>query len=168
MGQSGIGSCPRLQFRAQAIPFLTDQMIKARYKGSELQNAIELQSKEEGVLKSIKALAQEIAPLYDKLNTSIVRKEGAAEFIELLESVGKRGGVTVTIQAVEKADHSTVNNLESLKVTLSAIGSWESVVRFLGLLEFLPYQTSIEQAVLSRGDKDWRIDVSLTVLKERS
>ena len=28
------------QFRAQAIPFLTDQMIKARYKGSELQNAM--------------------------------------------------------------------------------------------------------------------------------
>lgn len=147
--------------------FLFIQIKSANERTSGLLNEIELQSKEEDVLKSLKSLVQETAPLHAKLDTYFVSPEGVASFIGLLEAVGNRIGADVTITSVEKIDTEKAKDVEVLRVVLNATGSWERVIRFLGIIEFLPYQTTVDQVLLTRTAKGWRIDTTISVLKEK-
>lgn len=147
--------------------FLFWQIKSANERTSGLLNDIDLRSKEENTFKSIKSLVQEVAPLHTKLDTYFIQKEGVADFIGLLESEGSGVGVSVTIVSVEKADVPDSTELEAVRVTLNAVGPWEDAVRYLGILESLPYQIDISQSVLSRAPEGWHLGVSLSVLKEK-
>ena len=75
----------------------------------------------------------------------------------------------MTIQVVEKRPLEGSEALEELHIKLDAVGSWEGVVQFLGLLEYLPYEAGVGQLVISRKDaKLWRLDATVRALKLRS
>lgn len=149
------------------LGFLFMQIKSANERTSTLLNQVASQSKEEDTLKALKAFVQETAPLHTKLDTYFVSPEGVADFIDLLESIGRKVGVAVTILSVEKIVTAQSTEVEVLSLRLSGSGSWEDVVRFLGILEFLPYQTTIGQLVFSRTQDEWRIDLTMSVLKEK-
>ena len=136
---------------------------------SNLVNDIELQSKKERVINSVKALVVETSPLREKLSRYLVEKEGAVSFIELLEHLGKNRGVSVMISSVEKVPQEGTEQVETLLLGLKASGTWQDVIRFLGLLELLPYEAQVEQLTLSKSEKasPWQITLSLRTLKEK-
>lgn len=149
------------------IGFLFWQIKSANERTSGLLNEIDLRSKEENTFKSVKSLVQEVAPLHAKLDTYFIQKEGVADFIEILESEGSVVGVSVTLASVEKGEVPNSTELETVRVTVNAVGQWEDVVRYLGVLESLPYQIDISQSVLSRAPEGWHLSASLAVLKEK-
>ena len=145
--------------------FLFFQIKSANERASELQNGIELQEKQESARKSVKAAVTETAALREKLNTFAVPKEGAAEFLELLESAARRIGVVPSILSASEEPMPDSDKYENLRVILTASGAWEGVVRFLGALESVPYEAAVEQALLSHTEKgNWRIDATIRVL----
>ena len=151
------------------LAFLFSEVKAANERISSLSNDIELRSKQEGALRSVKDIVAETAVVRQELDTYFIEKEGVVAFLELLESVGRSAGTAVTIQVVEKRPLEGSEALEELHIKLDAVGSWEGVVQFLGLLEYLPYEAGVGQLVISRKDaKLWRLDATVRALKLRS
>lgn len=138
---------------------------------SELTNRIEAEIAREGTISHKKDVAVETAPLREKLQSFILAKGGAISFIELLEATGNEVGAHTTIESVSTKDHPQLPTIEIMRLTLKVTGSWQAVVRLLGLLELLPYETGVEQVVVSKREASdeapWRADLLLTVLKEK-
>lgn len=150
--------------------FLFREIKMKNEVSSNLVNDIDARVAEENMQSSIKALAAETTVLREKLTGYSVAREGAVSFIELLETAGKNTGASVSIESVSTANVPDSTALETLRLTLNATGSWRAVIRFLGLLEFLPYEARIEQVVVSKppqGGEPWRINLALYVLKEK-
>jgi hypothetical protein len=136
---------------------------------STLTNEIELRVRQERTLQSVKDLVEATAEARALLNASFLKEDGAAGFLEFLESVGKGVGVVVTIKSVDEPVPSDPKALRELRVQLNADGRWKNVMQFLGVVEHLPYETRVEQVVLSRKDPiGWRVDITLTALKLQS
>ncbi len=149
--------------------FLFSEIRTTNRHISELLNQIDAEAVQESTQNSIKALVAETAPLRKQVQSYSIDKEESVSFIELLEDVGKEVGVAVSVQSVAIVERPGVTSFENLQLTLKATGSWQSVVRFLGLLESLPYEAQIAQATVVSvpGDGPWRLDLTLTVLKEK-
>jgi len=145
--------------------FLFLQVKASSERTSALSNNIELQAKQENTLHSIKTLVAQTASVREQLEAYFISKEGVVSFIELLEGVGQSAGAAVSIQNVEETPLDGSDVLESLRVSITAEGSWESVVHFLGLLEYLPYESSVGDVVFSRSDSAWRLDARVHALK---
>ena len=146
--------------------------IKAKNEQvSELMNQIEAEAGKESTLASEKALVAETVPLRDKLASYFVGKDGAVSFFEFLETTGNEVGVHVSIKSPSVSDLAELSQAEELRLMLVATGSWPAVVRFLGLLEMLPYEAHVEQVVVSKvessGADAWQASLSLRVLKEK-
>lgn len=138
---------------------------------SELTNRIEAETSEESALNYKKNLAVETAALREKLLSFTLAKGGAISFIEFLEATGNDVDARTSIESVSTKDHAQLSNIEELRLTLKVTGSWSAIVRFLGLLEVLPYETALEQVAVSKmefpDEGPWRADIFLTVLKEK-
>lgn len=146
--------------------------VKAKNENtSNLVSRIRIETAEGNTLHSKKALVAETASLRKELTSYFVASEGAVSFIELLETMGDEIGVQVTVESINTNELAPSAQAEELKLTLQATGMWPAVVRFLGLLELLPYKTDLHQVVMSRADFTrggyWRAAVSITVLKEK-
>ncbi|MEK7207916.1 MAG: hypothetical protein AAB699_00015 [Patescibacteria group bacterium] len=157
---------------AGACVFLFVQIKEKNERVSALHNEIELAAREEQVLAGQKTLLRDTAKLREELRRYFVSPDGAVAFFELLESVGARAGVTVSIESVEAEARAETSRVEELTLVLSAVGRWEDTLRFLGLLELMPLRLSIVQTALARVEGAhaslWRADLSLRVLKLRS
>lgn len=138
---------------------------------SELMNRIEVEIEKEGTINYKKDITVETATLREKLSSFTLAKGGAISFIELLEATGNEVGAHTSIESVSTKDHPQLSTVEEMRLKLKVTGSWPAVVRLLGLLELLPYETGLEQVVVSKGEASdeapWRADILLTVLKEK-
>ena len=138
---------------------------------SELANRIEAETAEESDIHYKKNLAVETATLREKLLSSTLAKGGAISFIELLEATGRDVGARTSIESVSTKDNAKLSNIEELRLALKVTGPWPAVVRLLGLLELLPYETELDQVVVSKVESpeegSWRADLLLTTLKEK-
>lgn len=148
---------------------------KKNERVSVLINQIEQNAEQETALTSLKKFVAETATLREKLPGYRVSADGTASFIETLEALGRETGAAVAIESVERVKRPASDTAEDLRLAIHFEGGWQTVVRFLGLLELLPSEIKIEQAFLSRkaalGEKTasslWRGDVTLLALKAR-
>lgn len=146
--------------------------IKAKNEHvSELMNQIEAEAGKESTLNSEKALVAETASLREKLASYFVGKDGAVSFFEFLETTGNDVGVHVAIKSPSVSDLAELPQAEELRLLLTVEGPWPAVVRFLGLLESLPYEASMGEVVVSKEESlskgAWQASLSLKVLKEK-
>lgn len=146
--------------------------VKAKNENtSNLMSRIRTETAEGNTLHSKKALVAETASLRGELASYLVAREGAVSFIEFLETTGDEVGAQVTVESINTHELTQSAQAEELKLALQVTGTWPAVVRFLGLLELLPYKTDLHQVVLSRADPpredSWQATVLVTVLKEK-
>lgn len=131
---------------------------------------IEENEKRLGTAAMLQKLASETELTRTALAKVVIQKDGAAGFIEAFETAGRRIGVVVAIDSVEPRERATPN-LEELRMTLHATGSWEKVARFAALVETLPIESRVLSAAFSRtgvlGESFWRADITLAALKEK-
>lgn len=144
------------------------QSVGARLPALSLQ--IEASEKRLGMAATLRMLASEAETARTDLANEVIQKEAVADFIEHLESAGRRIGVVVAVDSVEPRPHS-VSDLEELRVVLHATGGWEKTARFVSLMETLPIESRVLQAAFSRTGTEsgalWRADITLATLKEK-
>ncbi len=115
--------------------------------------------------------------LIDRLNFYFITKETTANFIEELESIALRSGVTFKLNSLSIGKEEKITNKPSyLKLTMRFDGSFSNVHHFLTILENLPYRVRFNsiniarldtEAVVDKKDKvspPWYGDVSLDML----
>ena len=120
-----------------------------------------LEEKKAAAIHSIEIVVNDSNSDIDKLNSYFIDKDGAAAFIESIESLGRKNGVAVSIDSVDIAGNGAAtpptqkqnkaggSNTELLKLTISARGSWQKVFHFLSLLENMPFKLAISEANLT-------------------
>jgi hypothetical protein len=142
--------------------------VKAKNENtSVLLNKIDAEATEAHLLASTKTLVSDTATLREQFRNFSVSREGVVPFIELLESAGKAVGVSVAINSVDTETLPGSTTMEMLRVQVTGKGSWPDIVRFFGLLEFLPFEVALEQAIVSSSEGVlWRLAVTFTVLKD--
>lgn len=150
--------------------FLFTEVKAKNERISTLVNDIEANAAEEDIHNSIKVIAAQTTKQRKAVQNYSVAKEGAVPFIELLERMGKDIGVSVDIASVRETEIAGSAAFEYLTLVLTATGTWPSLVQFIGLVEFLPYEAAITQVVVSKSEKQaglWSLSLSLSALKEK-
>lgn len=151
--------------------FLLLEVKTSNENFSRFSELIETATAEGNTVHAKKELAANTGSLREKLESRLIAKEGAVDFIELLERVGNDVGARVSIESVSASEVAGASFAEELRLAFTATGSWGAVTRFIGLLEFLPYRASIQHVTIAQGgegnEKAWRARVSLSVLKEK-
>lgn len=136
-----------------------------------LTNQIDVEAAKENTLNSQKTFAAETALLREKLTSHLIKNDEAVSFLEFLEMMGNEMEVHVTVKSVGVNDLPQFQKGEALQLKLYITGTWPALVRYLGLLEFLPYEASIGELTVSNADslteEPWEANLSLTVLKEK-
>lgn len=104
------------------------------------------------------------------LKNFVVAKEGATDFLELVESMGRAQGLKVAIKSAQDQALKESTTFELLVISLEVSGSYTSLTSFLPLIESLPYQTEIASVSLEQigGEGEWRGLFDLRVVKEKS
>lgn len=163
-----------LLFAAAAAGWYAFMFVQVKAKNeriSDLRNQIDARTAEESTLHSRKELVADTASLHEKLKSYFVAAEGSVSVIELLETVGNEVGILVETRKVETNAIAKSETAELLRLTLIATGTWSNTLRFLGLIELLPYEARIGQMILSRAQAEgagpWRADITLEILKDK-
>lgn len=146
--------------------------VKAKNENvASLLESIEADTAAGNTLHAKKDLVADTASLREELALRIVSKEGAVPFIELLETAGASVGARVSIESIRANELSGSPTAEELELSLRITGTWASVVRFVGLLELLPYKAEVHQVLISRTEsslgRPWEARASLTAVKEK-
>ena len=84
------------------------------------------------------------------LESHFVTEGKVVNFIESIEMLGKESGVVVDIQSLQPGEQT---GKEGLYVTLSLSGEFNSVNKFILLLENMPYQIVLGNVILSTDKK---------------
>lgn len=100
----------------------------------------------------------------ESLYTRIVADDEMINLIELIETIGEEQGVVLT---TESLDTAPINEyFESFIINLGVKGSYTQIIQTLSLLEKLPYQVTILNTGLQRGDDGvWYGSVGVSVTK---
>jgi hypothetical protein len=82
-------------------------------------------------------------------------------FINNVEERGKALGTSISVLSVST---NIVNKQPTILFTLSISGTFDSVLRTVGVIEYLPYDLSITDFSVVQGDKDiWNANLKILV-----
>ncbi|MFA6050673.1 MAG: hypothetical protein WC761_05770 [Candidatus Paceibacterota bacterium] len=112
----------------------------------------------------------------DRLSSLFVDDDSIVDFIQVLEDVMDTANVT---GAVENVTEELVPDLDKvgkkkLHLTLVVSGNWNSVLKFQGLLEKIPFKALIDSANMryiereTAAGSEWEETVNITVLVTKS
>ncbi len=137
---------------------------------------ISLQSTDK-MTSTINWTIKESKGLRDRLNFYFITKETTANFIEELETIAFRSGVTFKLNSLSIGKEEKIKNKPSyLKLAMRFDGGFSNVYHFLTILENLPYRARFNSINIARIDTEsievkenklpfpWYGDVSLDML----
>jgi mannitol-specific phosphotransferase system IIBC component len=128
--------------------FMLFQNIKNQMEdASNLQNKIDVATRQNQYTISLQKSLQNSKADIDKVNSSILSSDGNVSFIEKFETLAKNNGLNVSIDSLSVEDIPNINsdNLTSLVVRASAEGSWTGTIVFLTSLESFPFAMRVEK-----------------------
>ncbi len=111
----------------------------------------------------------EVSTKNDLINKLFLSEEKIVDFIGEVEAFGSS---TKAVIKTENVDASGLIDEETNKkktyghvtITFSAVGSWEELNNFVGLLENLPYISAVNSIKLSKSENSGKISWNETVL----
>lgn len=160
--------------------FLLNQIYKIEGETEILKQEIqsfEAQNNElEGLQKNLKTTFEE----RDKILSVFIPEEGIVDFLELIEGIANGENVSIETNSVSKKDSGSLSdaNKEIVSLDLSVEGKWDNVIKFLSLLEVIPFKSSIEKAVIenillagssatSTPSSMWQADIIFNAVKAK-
>ncbi len=109
-----------------------------------------------------------------KINGMFVSNDGVAGFLQQVESIANTSGLSHSLSPdIQQDGDLSPYQQELLKVTLTTTGSWVGTLRFLNLLENLPYKIAFTSISIQAGDKTkngnavWTSNFQFTVVKNK-
>lgn len=121
---------------------------------------------EQAAVKFLSNVDKEIKQIKDYsafFDEFYVDKESILSFIEELESVARASGTKMQIQNVVPGE-TAAESYTYVNITLQSAGTWESVNRFVKLIEMMPYYVSIKVLNLSQSGEAWVASMTVTTV----
>lgn len=130
-------------------------------------------------LLSMQNLISNIEPDIEKLNQSIVSKNGDVDFIESLESMARFYNLSIKIDSLTLVSDPQASSSTPLTLKLKAttVGSWTNSYLFFSEIESMPFRIKIEKSSIfvnndavvtdttQATNNTWKGTVELSVLK---
>jgi len=109
------------------------------------------------------------------LDSYFVPVDGSVDFIDYLESLGKKANTTFSIQNIDVIPGPATDFKDTLSIELRIAGSWQGILQTLALLEEAPYQITLISLNMNRFDTTvgkktttgWQATVIMQALKIR-
>ena len=128
---------------------------------SDLQSQIITASENMGRIASTRAAFAEIAGDEAKVQNYFVSESGVVAFINSLEALGAAQKATVNVLSVSTGGSSS---RPALLLSITIRGTFDAVMRTLGVIEYAPYSLSISTLSIGKdSQKNWQADVNLIV-----
>ncbi|MBI4117957.1 MAG: hypothetical protein HY455_00210 [Parcubacteria group bacterium] len=125
-------------------------IIKKSVTTATLLEELGGEAKKEQTYRAIRHALTETKATRDALEKYFVSENNVALFLQEMETVGRRAGVTTTIEHVTIERGGGSNPF--LRVRFKVYGEFGSVYYLLALIETLPYNTALEQFVIRNTD----------------
>lgn len=113
------------------------------------------------------SIYQKTAAARASLPSFLVNDNNALAFIQKVESVGKESGAAVSISSLSSGA-APGSSKQAVSAIVSMNGSWQAVMRAIGLVESLPYALSVRSVNLNSSPAAvapaWSASISLSVL----
>jgi len=87
----------------------------------------------------------------DALNQYLIGKEDIVTFLEGIQSVGKPFGASVDVLSVS---NDVASGHQRINLSLTVTGTFDAVMRTLGLIEYGPYDSVINNVTLNSAGVD--------------
>lgn len=126
-----------------------------------LENQIATKTATAGHIASARASLADIAGDEASMRSYFVPETGVVAFINSLEGQGKKQGTVVNVLSVST---TVVGARPALSFSLTVNGSFDAVMRMVGMIEYAPYDLSLTSlSVQQDGKSSWRADLNLLV-----
>jgi len=126
-----------------------------------LQSQIEAKTETVSRIASARAALSGIANDENIVQSYFVSEAEVVAFINDLEVHGKEQGAATSVLSVSA---ETINARPALLLALSVVGAFDAVLRTVGIIEYAPYDLSISDISVGRGDKNvWHADLKILV-----
>ena len=110
----------------------------------------------------VKQLLADTQTEREALEGASLPRDGAAVLIDLLERDARAAGIAFDIGGVSIDPKE--GPLDTLKVTMRGSGSFSSAMQLVALVGAVPYVSTVDAAVLERGEKGiWSATITLSV-----
>jgi hypothetical protein len=139
---------------------LSDIATTAATEG-ELTNTAAAVAQRDSDVRSMVALLKETEADRTTLSGRVVRPDGVADFLDLIEKQGEVSVASVSLAQGGWDAH------EIVRVTFTAEGSFGSLSSLLSRLESIPYAMHIERAYFEQTQKNWLASFTVAVIKEK-
>lgn len=128
---------------------------------AELDRKIEAINTNTSQAISDRAALEELSKEEVFVQDLFVSEEDVAAFVDGLELQGRNQGTTVTVSSISKGG---ANAPDTLGLSLTVKGTFDSVMRTVGVIEYAPYNLSVSSLVIARDEeKRWHADIKMTV-----
>ncbi|HUX81017.1 MAG TPA: hypothetical protein VMV38_01700 [Candidatus Paceibacterota bacterium] len=128
---------------------------------ANLQNQITTATNSVNHLTSDRTALTEITTAEGQIQSYFVPESGVVAFINYLQASGLTQKATVTVLSVSTGSSDT---LPSLLFSLTIQGTFDSVMRTVGMIEYAPYDLSISSLSVKKNDKNtWQAALSFSV-----
>jgi hypothetical protein len=119
---------------------------------SKLENDMAVSTKRTEYLLSVERSVQSAGNDIEKVNSSVLAKDGEVGLIDLLENTAGQNGLQISIDSLSVDNSYTAmgkTNLTTLDVKATVSGNWSGVYTFLSELESLPFISRIDKFALT-------------------
>lgn len=149
-------------------------------KTSKLKSDIELAEIKNRNLQTLQRAAQNTGDEKEKITSYFVGKDGAVSFVSEIEGLAAASNLKYTTDTIETTNLPELEGQgkELLHVVFTSNGSWNNTVKFLSLLESLPYSMRIEKLDFDSARLDaaagtstpassrsWKMTINFSVVK---
>ncbi len=152
----------------------TDIVLSGEHISTLMQQSASMSHDAENIKKFNTSL-DHIKPQIDQIDSYFVASDGEVSFIEQVEGLAKKDGLTVSIDSVgiTNTDTLTSGGIAYLTMKINTAGTWEHTYQFLSEIEDMPYRIFIDQTdIASMYDGSpantgmWKGGFSIKVLKK--
>lgn len=111
-------------------------------------------------IASARAALSQIAGDESALQSHFVSATGVVLFINRLEEYGKRQGAEVAVSSVSAGG---TREQPSFLFTVAITGTFDAVMRTIGMIEYAPYHIAISQVSATKADQGWAANLEFRV-----
>ena len=140
--------------------FLYTVIVKKSTEVATLQNQIDIKREKINSIISSRVALAKIAKDEAIVKKYFVSENDIVAFIDDLQTRGASQGTVVKVLSVSAG---TASIKSSLTLPITVAGTFDSVMRTVGMIEYAPYNITISKFSLSKDEKIWESNIELIV-----
>lgn len=113
---------------------------------------------------SVNRLLQETKDDRSRLDLYFITRETAANFVEEMEGIARRSGVTLKLSSLDAVKDKQPGAGSRLKLNLRVEGDFPKIFHFLKILESMPYRLRFSAVSVVKEESSWRSDMMIDLI----